>query len=990
MKRIILSLFLVLSMVVSMAVPALAADYDYTDYEFTLLLLPRQAMVEVGDIVDVELRVFGVYPDGEPIDSFDFWEFEETIKFDDRYFTYVDDSAVADFGLDFDIVDDDEIKIAGDDLDTIENGEVIFSFQLEAKKKGYADLTQKSITAKRNRSYDYYDEDQILVETNDVRAVADASTGDGYTITTKFDEDCGDVYISTTTADEDDEVKFWVVAFPGHEIDDVEVLNSDDDEIDYDIDTDDRGYKYYVFDMPDDDVTIEVYFDDSSSSGKEYDITLDYSADKGFAYLSKVKAEKGDKVRVYVDPDEDGYDVTVTAENEDGDEVEVEWNDTNEYYYFYMPAGDVDVDVEIEGTSTSTETKYNVVVLSYDEDCGSVTAPSKAAEDDTVRFYIYLEDDYEVDKVIIRSRVDGEKIDDAEWDSDGYWYFKMPDEDVAIDVEFDEEGTSSSGKEYKINVGYDDDYGSVTVVNKAKKGDKVKLYLYPDNGYKVEDIEITEDETGDSVDYSGDLDDDYVTFRMPSDDVDIYVDFVRGSGSTSTKYDINLEYDEDHGTVDISRTTAAKGKEITITPDPDSGYVVYDVTVTRTGSSTTRTVYEEEDDYGDTYYYFIMPAYDVDVEVTFVKKGSASGRYAVTIDSDIEGGEVESSAIKADKGDEVELTVKPDKGYEIDKVSVVRTTSNKALEVIKNKDGTYSFIMPDAKVTVSATFKKAASVTYAVTVDSAVKNGTIKTSATTAESGNKITVTLTPATGYSVGQLTVTKGTAKTAVSTTKVTNDTYTFTMPAEKVTVSATFNKNLTPGAHVCAAKAFTDVDTSATSWYHEAADYVVSNGLMNGTSGTTFEPNTETSRGMIVTVLWRLAGKPLSNAEIPYTDVAAGEWYTEAIRWAAANNLLADIATTGAIEPNASLTREQIASIIYRFVKYNGGGYTGIIQVDLSKFNDADEISPWAVAALGWCNENGVLKGDNTTGKLMPKGNVTRAQFAQILLNYANLEK
>lgn len=976
-------------MVVSMAVPAFAADYDYEDYSFLLLLTVDETKIAKGDTVTVRLTVFGEYPDGTSIDEFDFYSFYDEITFNDNRFAYVPDSAETEYGFELDDskADDGLLELSCDDVEEIQNGTTILAFELEAlKSSGYAELAQDDYEIYYGRYGEYID---VYDDCMDVKASTSSSSADGYSIDTKYDEDCGAVYISQSSAEEDEEVWFRIVTYSGHEVDDIEVLNSDDDEISYDWDYDESGYKYYYFDMPDDDVTIEVTFDDDgSSSGKEYSVSLDYEADYGFARLNYTSAEKGDKVRIYVEPNDDNYTIDITVEDSDGDSVEVD--ESTKYYYFTMPADDVEVYVDFDGEDTSTATKYSID-YSFDDDYGTVTGPSKAAEDTEVKFYIYPEDDYEVDTVVVRD-FDGDKVTSAKEDSDGYWYFKMPDEKVYVDIEFDEEGTSSSGKSYAIELGCDEDYGSISAASKAEKGDKVKVYLYPDDGYKVDDIEITEDKTGDDVTIYGDADDDYIYFYMPGDSVYIYVDFVRGgSSSSSTKYDINLDYDEDYGTVDISRSTSTKGRTITIYPDPDSGYVVDDVTVTRTSKSTTTVkVTEDEDDDGETYYYFTMPSYDVDVEVTFVRKGSSTGAYKVSVNSSIKNGTVETSDTKADSGDKVDIFVEPADGYEVDTVTVTRDSNSVKVTVTENKDGSYTFTMPSTRVTVNATFKKVTKTTYDITIDSAIKNGTVAASAAKSASGEKITLTVTPAKNYDVNSVTVTKGTSKTAVSVTKNSNGTYSFTMPAEKVTVSAAFKANTTPGAHVCAAKPFTDVDVSANSWYHAAVDYVISNGLMNGTSTTTFEPGTETSRGMIVTVLWRLAGKPLSDATIPYTDVPAGEWYTEAIRWAAANGILNDIATTGAFEPNSSLTREQFAAIFYRYVQYNGGGYKGIISANLSKFNDMSEISYWAVEALSWCNENGILNGDNTTGKLMPKGNVDRAQFAQILMNYSNLEK
>ena len=172
------------------------------------------------------------------------------------------------------------------------------------------------------------------------------------------------------------------------------------------------------------------------------------------------------------------------------------------------------------------------------------------------------------------------------------------------------------------------------------------------------------------------------------------------------------------------------------------------------------------------------------------------------------------------------------------------------------------------------------STTYAVSVETAT-NGTVSVSPRNASKGATVTITVTPNEGYVLGTLTATDANGDT-ISLTNAGNGKYTFTMPSSKVTISATFVAEGSQGTQM----PFTDVATG--EWYYEAVQYVYDNELMNGMSATTFEPNSTTTRGMIVTMLYRLENEPTA-ASAGFTDVAAGQWYTDAVNWAAANNIV-----------------------------------------------------------------------------------------------------
>jgi hypothetical protein len=264
--------------------------------------------------------------------------------------------------------------------------------------------------------------------------------------------------------------------------------------------------------------------------------------------------------------------------------------------------------------------------------------------------------------------------------------------------------------------------------------------------------------------------------------------------------------------------------------------------------------------------------------------------------------------------------------------------------------------------------------TYAITVDS-VDNGTVTASVKSASKGSTVTLTVKPDEGYQLDKLTVTDKDGK-EISVTEKEDGKYTFTMPASKVSVSAAFTKSEEKPEQIAG---FTDVLT--TDWFADAVQYAVDNGMMNGTSETTFRPNGTTTRGMIVTILYRLEKEPAVDNGAGFADVAADQYYADAVAWASANDIV-----TGYSEekfgPDDSITREQFAAILYRYAQYKKIDVTAT--ADLSGYTDAAQISAYAETAMKWANGEGLITGVTDT-MLKPAGNATRAQAATILMRF-----
>lgn len=184
-------------------------------------------------------------------------------------------------------------------------------------------------------------------------------------------------------------------------------------------------------------------------------------------------------------------------------------------------------------------------------------------------------------------------------------------------------------------------------------------------------------------------------------------------------------------------------------------------------------------------------------------------------------------------------------------------------------------------------------------------------------------------------------------------------------------------------CPSANFTDVGPNA--WYHEAVDYTVSNGLMNGTSKTTFAPLDFMTRSMLVTVLWRYDGSRAGYSNT-FTDVSINSWYANAVSWASANGIVSGTGN-GKFSPNDKVTREQTAAILYRYANYKG--YDTSARTNISSYPDAADVHSYAMSAMSWAVAGNLITGVSHGSKnyLEPLGNANRAQVATILMRFIN---
>lgn len=260
---------------------------------------------------------------------------------------------------------------------------------------------------------------------------------------------------------------------------------------------------------------------------------------------------------------------------------------------------------------------------------------------------------------------------------------------------------------------------------------------------------------------------------------------------------------------------------------------------------------------------------------------------------------------------------------------------------------------------------------YPVQAAPGTSGGALQFSTTHAAPGETVSFTTTPNPGYILNSLAVTDSTGR-GVAVSGLGGGKWSFVMPASAVTVSVTF----TPAQP--AALPFRDV--AQGEWFREAVSYVYAAHLMNGTSPDLFSPWETTTRGMIVTILYRYEGSPAAGGA-SFPDVPPGEYYAVPVAWAAASGVVKGY-ETGLFEPQSPITREQMAAILYRYAQRRGLDVSG--RANLSLYADAGQISPYAVDAMAWAVHTGLITGVDS-GILQPGGSAVRAQVATILMRF-----
>lgn len=248
-------------------------------------------------------------------------------------------------------------------------------------------------------------------------------------------------------------------------------------------------------------------------------------------------------------------------------------------------------------------------------------------------------------------------------------------------------------------------------------------------------------------------------------------------------------------------------------------------------------------------------------------------------------------------------------------------------------------------------------------------DGVAKVDKSYASAGAKVTITVTPGRNATVQRITVTDEDGQ-RLKLTENRDGTYSFTMPSGTANVYVRFSGSGLPFA-----------DVPSGSWYYDDVAYVYDTGLMTGLTATAFGPNLSTTRGMIVTILWRMENEPAARHGCPFADVRRGSYYEQAIAWASENGIVTGF-DASTFAPDRAITREQLAAILFRFAAYRGMDAV-TLRENLSSFQDQAAISAYAVSALNWAVGEGLMQG--TGDKLEPTGSATRAQVAAMLRRF-----
>lgn len=352
------------------------------------------------------------------------------------------------------------------------------------------------------------------------------------------------------------------------------------------------------------------------------------------------------------------------------------------------------------------------------------------------------------------------------------------------------------------------------------------------------------------------------------------------------------------------------------------------------------------------------------------------------------------AGVEATAGENNTYTVTLPYGTDVTAGSFVIVTSDAGATVgaLTNEGNVWTFTVTAEDRVTSKTYTVTVSFTEAPkSNDAGVSSITVAGFKAVAGANNSYTVTVPYGTVVKTGSFVIVTRHPRATVSALTNTRNIWSFTVTAEDGVTTAVYTvtvntaalpEPITPGVDnkKPASKPevklpFTDVSTS--DWFYDDVAFVYENGLFSGTDSRSFSPNASMTRAMLVTVLYRLEGEPTVTGRSSFTDVRSGAYYEKAVIWAAANGIVTGTDSTS-FSPDAKVTREQLAAILYRYAQYRKLDTDA--SAKLNSFTDAGSVSAYASEALGWAVSEGLING--ASGKLMPKGDATRAQVAAIL--------
>lgn len=384
---------------------------------------------------------------------------------------------------------------------------------------------------------------------------------------------------------------------------------------------------------------------------------------------------------------------------------------------------------------------------------------------------------------------------------------------------------------------------------------------------------------------------------------------------------------------------------------------------------------------GDEYTDIVSPW--LPVTVTAAPKSNDAGVRSVTV-----------ADIEAAAGENNTYTVTVPYGTDVTADSFVIVTSDSGATVgaLTHDGNVWSFTITAEDGVTSRTYTVTVSFTEAPkSNDAGVRSITVAGVKAKTSVNNEYTVTVPYGTNITASSFVIITNHARATVGALTHIKNVWYFTVTAEDGVTTASYTVTVTTAALPTPIKPavdntkpasdskpklpFTDVSTS--DWFYSDVMFVYENGLFSGTDSRSFSPNASMTRAMLVTVLYRLEGEPAGTGSSSFSDVCSGSYYEKAVAWAAANGIVTGTGSTS-FSPDAKVTREQLAAILYRYAQYKKLDTDAGAKLD--SFSDAGNVSGYASEALSWAVSEGLING--ASGRLMPKGDATRAQVAAIL--------
>lgn len=649
----------------------------------------------------------------------------------------------------------------------------------------------------------------------------------------------------------------------------------------------------------------------------------------------------------------------------DGAGEKIPLSEENGQYKFQMGTSDVTVGADV--TPVVSPTSYNIVVQTNIEGGQINFNSSSAPAGSTVTFTVTAYSGFEINEVCYYFENTNQKV--ILYGTNGTYSFPMPNGNIRLEASFTYTGQGT--KYYPVTTSSNFG-GTISDSGWATYGSDFTVKIEPYNGYSLKSIKVN------GWDYIGMVEwhtnwwgykYGILTFKVYGN-TDVDVVFEEDAQPGTDYHYINVTNPGWHCSVNVP-SGAYCGEDVTIKlSNFDTGYTLSYLKVD--GVYVKPYAYN-----GYLAYTFKMPSHSVAIEVGTT---NVSGKYYIDTSYDSTLGGVEvwvnnnytgnnwHQGSWADHNDSVSFKVKPYYSDDVVSVSVVGKQTGWTYSYDYNSySGWYTFSMPREDVTISVDFRSGVHKVY---VDK-VTDGKLTVSDDWAKYGQIVYITAVPDYGCTLSSLSVRTATGDSVHVYNAQKADTYYFYMPDQYVSVSAVFTGKYT-------SVPFNDV--SYGDWYYNAVQFVYSRGIMDGVDYYKFAPNGTITRGMILTMLWRMAGEPFEMPVTSFTDVEIGRYYTTAVAWACRNGI-ADGMGESTFGPNDAITREELVTLLYRYAQYFGHSCIG---TSIEGFADAGSVSSYAYNAMCWAYKAGVVTG--TTGsRLNPQGTASRAEAAQMIMSF-----